>query len=1244
MGERGHNATEVAVNVAAAQEAQRPDAVATDEVSCVEGEAGEHWGWSWWDARARRCRSCFSYTEGTGAKNSIGRPPLPCPGGTTGTCAAAAASATDEDGANAQSTHCAAAAAVYDGAYSVGASAASSPCPNNTFFVVALVEDNDRWKARHYCTGTINIDVEQRIWHRVCYKHHQVLGFDPGSDLSVRFEADRANAHMGCPKRGAYTKGETDYFSLPQESRTVRADARLEIKEFGECWTSSGDDEVAFEGSLAYPLLKQNNASMGHADVSVFCYSLLGRAGDQAHGEHTLRFWSKTRRAPFHNATVAIKIRNTTVYKLPSSEEHPLYQGTQLVLAAPYLQGGHYTYQLMGALRGEAMAMSKLCPSEGCVSHVCDAAQEKCWINLNRSSALEQALDGAATFEVRVFASNMAQGKEYEQDVEAGRFSIRLADKFRLNGANASYPVAVDIDGYVNEFSNWTVVATESLDYANAARAVTYTVVDGPDWLLINPKSGRIQGMPDKVAQRQSLTMLAQDGTHDIRVARITMRVMRRPDCWNNATKAVETCSGHGSCQDDVAFDGMFVCVCAAEPTGAQYFGTFCQNSATTSSSGGSAPGTVVTIVIVCLVVLVLWLLVGVAWTRYQAFRIRICALDFVDEIMRLHERGTIACDKNNMKIPRELPRRSVKLLDVLGSGAFGEVRKGLHEQSKTLSFMCAVKTCTTANSMEQELITEAALMAQFEHENVCGMIGVVTVGEPMLLVMQLYEFGSLKSYISKEAGFVALNLHTKIELIRQVACGMAYLAGYRFVHRDLAARNVMVASDHTCAVGDFGMSRQLEDNGAEYYRMQTMGMIPCRWTAVEALTQRRYSPASDMWAFGVLCWEIFADCEMPYCDLSNEQVIMAVQSGQRLLRPLQCPPIMYNDIMLRCWTPEPSERIKFRDVALRLKFLLSSTDIAVPGPTDGLLRRSASVAGTSRPPEASLQSQDVRKTSTAPSRSNTKWMDTYTTGTVDVAGEVLSTTTSALPSPSMLPPGVAPGPGSGPGRSAAVPCWPSLDLGGLGGGSERLSAGAHNTDGMPPWPSLGLPASVPGAPGTEAEAATPWPALLVTNTAASGAAPTTRRGSYRDISADDVPAWPSLHITSRPSSQLTTPGAAGQGSWRASGFSRTSNVWGARIGNLQDISRPELTTDAEGVARVGTITRENPLFHATRPAGNSVSTAPGDYVTALEAAHRTSAPGDSRAQVEESVAGHPGGAATYSPTASAAGGAYVQM
>ena len=49
--------------------------------------------------------------------------------------------------------------------------------------------------------------------------------------------------------------------------------------------------------------------------------------------------------------------------------------------------------------------------------------------------------------------------------------------------------------------------------------------------------------------------------------------------------------------------------------------------------------------------------------------------------------------------------------------------------------------------------------MAQFEHENVCGMIGVVTVGEPMLLVMQLYEFGSLKSYISKEAGFVALNL-----------------------------------------------------------------------------------------------------------------------------------------------------------------------------------------------------------------------------------------------------------------------------------------------------------------------------------------------------------------------------------------------------------------------------------------------------------------------------------------------------
>lgn len=90
---------------------------------------------------------------------------------------------------------------------------------------------------------------------------------------------------------------------------------------------------------------------------------------------------------------------------------------------------------------------------------------------------------------------------------------------------------------------------------------------------------------------------------------------------------------------------------------------------------------------------------------------------------------------------------------------------------------------------------------------------------------------------------------------------------------------------------------------------------LPVRWTAPEALESQRYSPQSDIWSFGVLCFEIWTKAAQPYKGSSNAKVWTNVLSGFRLGRPAACSQAVY-DMMRDCWEYKPADRPRLESVS----------------------------------------------------------------------------------------------------------------------------------------------------------------------------------------------------------------------------------------------------------------------------------------------------------------------------------------
>lgn len=297
-----------------------------------------------------------------------------------------------------------------------------------------------------------------------------------------------------------------------------------------------------------------------------------------------------------------------------------------------------------------------------------------------------------------------------------------------------------------------------------------------------------------------------------------------------------------------------------------------------------------------------------------------------------------------------------------IGSGQFGVVRRATLRDGSA-RWDVALKAAKD-ESGRSELKRESEIMGRVGyHENIVNLQGVTVCDDNNILdgfylVLEYCSHGSLLEYLTDNfykynqalksmyelqicgaqpwtaqlsIAEMRENFYILIAWGHQIARGMDFLSSKNIVHGDLAARNILLTSDMTAKLADFGLSTHLNENDQnsneeerkdeeeEEDKGTKKKPFPFRWMAPEALKTRQSSKASDVWAYGVVLWEIFSLGRKPYKDVvSLTQLSDMFNNDKRLEAPEYCPAIV-TKMMNQCWAYWPSERPTFEKIAAEL-------------------------------------------------------------------------------------------------------------------------------------------------------------------------------------------------------------------------------------------------------------------------------------------------------------------------------------
>lgn len=225
----------------------------------------------------------------------------------------------------------------------------------------------------------------------------------------------------------------------------------------------------------------------------------------------------------------------------------------------------------------------------------------------------------------------------------------------------------------------------------------------------------------------------------------------------------------------------------------------------------------------------------------------------------------------------------------------------------------CAAKTffLTQSEFHQAAIQEEISILKGLRHRHIIQFYDTREHNGQFYLLMDLAEGGSLSKAIESKQ----LDWATRTRIANEIARGLEYMHSKEVIHRDLKSLNVLLTKHMEVKLCDFGLAAV---RTATVSRSSEAVRGTLRWMSPELLASKpKYTTKSDMYAFGMVMWELAANCTRPFRDQPDNLVVMSlIIRGDREELPDDTPSD-YRARVERCWHQDPDERPEASEILL---------------------------------------------------------------------------------------------------------------------------------------------------------------------------------------------------------------------------------------------------------------------------------------------------------------------------------------